>query len=74
MAYRTEPNPPYDNRELARALDSLLAAAPALGGNDAYRYDVVNLTRQVLGQLGLPMVNRLQAVYENKDRAATVAT
>ena len=32
----------------------------ALGGNDAYRYDVVNLTRQVLGQLGLPLVNRVQ--------------
>jgi len=72
-AYRTEPIAPYDNRVLARALDSLLAAAPALGANDAYRYDVVNLTRQVLGQLGLPLVNKVQAAYERKDRAALLA-
>lgn len=69
-SYRTEPIAPYDNRILARALDSLLAAAPALGANDAYRYDVVNLTRQVLGQLGLPLVNKVQAAYDHKDRAA----
>ena len=69
-AYRTEPVPPYDPRTLARALDSLLSAAPVLGGNDAYRYDVVNLARQVLGEHGLPLVNRLQAAYARKDRAA----
>lgn len=69
-AYRTEPIAPYDNRILALALDSLLSAAPVLGANDAYRYDVVNLTRQVLGQLGLPLVNRVENAYERKDRAA----
>jgi alpha-N-acetylglucosaminidase len=68
-SYRTEPIPPYDHRIVARALDSLLAAAPALGGNDAYRYDVVNLTRQVLGQLGLPLVNQLQSGYDRRNRA-----
>jgi alpha-N-acetylglucosaminidase len=72
-AYRTEPIAPYDDRILARALDSLLAAAPALGANDAYRYDVVNLTRQVLGQLGLPLVNRVQGAFERKDRPALLA-
>ncbi len=72
-AYRTGPIAPYDDRILVRALDSLLAAAPALGNNDAYRYDVVNLTRQVLGQLGLPLVNRVQAAYEAKDRPALLA-
>ena len=73
-SYRTEPIPPYDERIVARALDSLLAAAPALGSNDAYRYDVVNLTRQVLGQLGLPLVNRLKAAYEEKNHAKLIAT
>jgi len=71
--YRSEPNPPYDNAILAQALDTLLLAAPALGGSDAYRYDVVNLTRQVLGQLGLPLVNQLEAAFERKDRAAMAA-
>ncbi|HVA57617.1 MAG TPA: alpha-N-acetylglucosaminidase [Gemmatimonadaceae bacterium] len=72
-SYRTEPIAPYDDRILANALDSLLAAAPVLGANDAYRYDVVNLTRQVLGQLGLPLVNKVQAAYGHKDRAALLA-
>lgn len=69
-AYRSEPIAPYDNAILARALDSLIAAAPALGESDAWQYDVVNLARQVLGQRGLPLVNRVQAAYEAKDREA----
>jgi alpha-N-acetylglucosaminidase len=69
-AYRSEPVPPYDRRILAQALDSLLAAEPALGANDAYRYDVVNLTRQVLGELGLPLVNRVEDAYDRKDLPA----
>lgn len=70
MAYRSEPDPPYDPRRLVDALDSLLAAAPRLGDRDAYRYDVVNLTRQVLGQLGLPFVNAVQAAYAERDATA----
>ncbi len=67
--YRSEPVPPYDPKTLAQALDSLLAAAPTLGTSDAYRYDVVNLTRQVLGELGLPLVNQVEAALGNKDPA-----
>ncbi|HEU4989006.1 MAG TPA: alpha-N-acetylglucosaminidase, partial [Gemmatimonadaceae bacterium] len=73
-AYRTGPVPPYDPKQLAAALDSLLAAAPALGQSDAYQYDVVNLTRQVLGELGLPLVDSVQAAYEAKDRAGLLAS
>ncbi|MBI3567848.1 MAG: alpha-N-acetylglucosaminidase [Gemmatimonadetes bacterium] len=72
-AYRTEPLLPYDVRTLAAALDTLLAASGELGDSDAYRYDVVNLTRQVLGQLGLPFVNEVQAAYAHRDRPALVA-
>ena len=54
---RPEPIAPYDEHLLVAA-SIPLAAAPTLGGNDAYRYDVVNLTRQALAQLGLPLVNR----------------
>lgn len=70
VAYRSEPNPPYDTRQLAVALDSLLAAAPQLGARDAYRYDVVNLTRQLLGQLGLPLVSAVEAAAAGRDAAA----
>ena len=72
-AYRSQPLPPYDEHQLVTALDSLLAAAPRLGANDAYRYDVVNLTRQVLGQLGLPLVDSVEAAYNRKDRPALIA-
>lgn len=69
-AYRSEPIAPYDPRILAAALDSLLAAAPALGASDAYRYDVVNLTRQVLGQLAVPLVDSLREAFTRRDRPA----
>ncbi|MGH7533028.1 MAG: alpha-N-acetylglucosaminidase C-terminal domain-containing protein, partial [Gemmatimonadales bacterium] len=72
-AYRSEPVAPYDVRVLTEALDSLLSAAPALGGNDNYRYDVVNLTRQVLGQLAIPLVTQVQDAYARKDRQALTA-
>jgi alpha-N-acetylglucosaminidase len=67
--YRTAPVPPYDPALLIHALDTLLAASDALGGNDAYRYDVVNVTRQVLGGLGLPFVNAVEESFRQKDRA-----
>ena len=69
-AYRTEPLLPYDVRTLAAALDTLLVAKSELRQYDAYRYDVVNLTRQVLGQLGLPLVNEVEAAFTRKDRPA----
>jgi alpha-N-acetylglucosaminidase len=72
-AYRTEPNPPYDGRILAAALDSLLAATATFAASDAYRYDVVNLARQVLGQLGLPLVNAVETAYANRNRSGLVA-
>ncbi len=72
-AYRTGPIPPYHRATLAAALDSLLAAAPRLGANDNYRYDVVNLTRQVLGELGLPLVDSVEAAYQRRDRDAMLA-
>ncbi len=72
-SYRTEPIPPYDGKVLAQALDTLLSAAPVLGANDAYRYDLVNLARQVVGQRGLEYVNRVEAAFKAKDRAALLA-
>ncbi|HEX7018978.1 MAG TPA: alpha-N-acetylglucosaminidase [Gemmatimonadaceae bacterium] len=69
-SYRTEPIAPYDDKLLLQALDTLLQAAPVLSGSDAYRYDVVNVERQLLGQLGLPFVNAVQDAYARGDRAA----
>ena len=70
VAYRSSPVVPYDEDEVVRALGLLLEAEPGLRHSDAYQYDVVNLTRQALGALGLPMVNAVEAAYVRKDRAA----
>jgi alpha-N-acetylglucosaminidase len=72
-AYRSEPIAPYDARLLAVALDTLLNAASALKGNDAYQYDVVNLTRQALGQLAVPLVVQVESAYVKRDRVALMA-
>ncbi|MEO5798448.1 MAG: alpha-N-acetylglucosaminidase [Gemmatimonadales bacterium] len=72
-AYRTEPVAPFDGKILERALDSLLSAAPQLGGNDAYRYDLVNLARQVLGQRGVTYVNRVEVAFNKHDKPALLA-
>ncbi len=73
-AYRSEPIPSYPDSVFARALDSLLAAAPALGSSDAYRYDVVNLTRQVLDRRGLPLIRRAEEAFNRRDREALRGT
>jgi alpha-N-acetylglucosaminidase len=72
-AYRSEPVAKYDVRRLSAALDSLLAASPDLRGNDAYSYDVVNVTRQAIGLLGLPFVHEVEAAYQRRDKPALVA-
>jgi alpha-N-acetylglucosaminidase len=69
-AYRSEPDAPYDAKLLVAALDTLLNASSALGANDAYQYDVVNITRQVLGQLGLPLVKEVESAFTRRDTAA----
>lgn len=68
--YRSYPVVPYDEGKVVRAVAMLLEAAPQLGESDAFRYDVVNLTRQVLGHLGLPLVNALEDAFSRRDLAA----
>jgi alpha-N-acetylglucosaminidase len=70
VSYRSEPVAPYDNALLVAALDTLLNASPALKQSDAYRYDVVNITRQALGQLALPLVKDVEDAFARKDTLA----
>ena len=72
-AYRTEPNAPYPVRVIAGALDTLLGASTELRQSDAFQYDVVNLTRQVIGQLGVPAVKGLEDAFKRQDRVALAA-
>jgi alpha-N-acetylglucosaminidase len=46
----------------------LLDAAAELGGERTYRFDVVNITRDVIGSLAENRYNEMRAAYEKKDR------
>jgi len=60
----------YDNRELARAWNTLLKAAPELGTKDTYRYDLADVSRQALTNYSRTIYDRLLAAVEAKDLAA----
>ncbi len=62
------PGTPYSNDRLANAGRLLLNAADALGGSDAFRFDLVNVTRQVLGNNSAEFHHRIIDAYERKDR------
>ena len=58
---------PYKNSRLAYALNQMLQADSASKQSDAYSFDVVNLTRQVLGNYGRSLYQDMIQAYENKD-------
>ena len=57
----------YDSVKLAQAWQKLLAAAPELGDTDTYRYDVVNVSRQVLTNLAGALCAEAVAAYRAGD-------
>jgi alpha-N-acetylglucosaminidase len=62
--------PPYDNRELARAWQKLLECCDLAGEVDSFRFDLVNVARQVLANLAFPLREEIAAAYRRKDRPA----
>jgi alpha-N-acetylglucosaminidase len=62
--------PPYDNAQLAQAWHKLLSCANELGATDTYRFDLVHVNRQVLGNLALPFRRAIVTAYQQKDRRA----
>ncbi len=55
------------------AWSGLLDDAPALGSVDTYRYDVVEVGRQALADLSLPLQREVTAAFESGDRARYLA-
>lgn len=66
----TNPSIPYKNAELVRVLDLLFAASPESAKSDGYRFDVVNLTRQALGNHSRDIHRRIFAAIKAKDVTA----
>jgi alpha-N-acetylglucosaminidase len=50
------------------ACKALLDAAAELGEERTYRFDVVNITREVIGSLAAKWYNEMLVAYEKKDR------
>ena len=55
---------PYDNARLARAWEHLLGAANELANVDSYRYDLVNVARQVLSNYASRLHAEVVQAYE----------
>ncbi len=60
----------YAAEDLLPAWDALLQAADHCGSYDGYRFDLVDLTRQVLANYALPLQRKWVAAYHNNDTAA----
>ena len=57
----------YDAGHVRRALDELLAVAPALRTSDAYRFDLVNIARQALADHARALLPRIADAYDAGD-------
>lgn len=60
----------YDRTLILDAAQALLSAAPQLGKQETYRYDLVDWTRQSIVELARPMLDEAMAAYDRKDLAA----
>ncbi|MCX4744283.1 alpha-N-acetylglucosaminidase [Kitasatospora sp. NBC_01287] len=60
----------YPPAAVAAALGELLRVAPESRGTDAYRFDLVDVARQVLGNRARALLPHLAAAYGAHDRAA----
>ena len=68
--WSTNPGIPYANIDLAIALNRMFHANADSRKSDAYQFDVVNLTRQVLGNYGTVLHTRMMEAYYRKDQTA----
>ena len=64
------PVTPYRNDRLADAWSHLLAAADAVSDADPFRFDLVNVTRQVLGNYSAALHRATIEAFQRKDREA----
>ncbi len=58
---------PYNNAQLAGAWRHLLAASEEFGGVDAYRFDLVNVARQVLSNHAAVLQREVVQAHAEKD-------
>lgn len=64
--------PRYDMDAFMPALPEMLKVAPAVRSLPTYRYDLVDVTRQVLANRGRQLRTRILEAYQDKDRDAVL--
>lgn len=57
----------YRNSDLAKAWRHLVLASPELGSADGFRFDLVDVSRQVLANHALAVQNRWVRAYQQRD-------
>lgn len=60
----------YDPLQLDRAWSLMMRAAPALGSSDGFRYDLVDITRQVLANYATPLQQQFVRAFRDHDSVA----
>jgi alpha-N-acetylglucosaminidase len=60
----------YDPAKLVPAWDLFVKAVPQIKPTEGFRYDLVDLTRQVLGNYASPLQQKIAVAYQQKDLAA----
>lgn len=63
----------YNPDDLRPALTELLQTAPALRATATYRFDLVDVARQVMANESRALLPRIKAAYEARDKAAFAA-
>jgi alpha-N-acetylglucosaminidase len=63
----------YSGPDLERAWRELTAGAPAVVQTDAYRFDLADLTRQVIVNRGRALLPKIRRAFEVKDQARFTA-
>lgn len=61
---------PYDQQNVVKALELLLEDAQRLQSSEGYRYDIVDLQRQMLTNLGQAIHKKAAEAFTNKDLKA----
>jgi alpha-N-acetylglucosaminidase len=65
--WSTNPDVPYDNKDLLKVIQMLTKAGQSTKKTDAYQFDIVNFTRQMLGNYGLTLYAKMMEAYQKKD-------
>lgn len=61
---------PYMNKELAKAWENLILASPRLKNSDGFRFDIVDVTRQVLSNHAVFIHKQFTDAFEKRDVVA----